>query len=226
MLAFSFYDGLKSQFEAAGTLDAEGIPATFFVPAGLLDATEEHMTRDAVAALADSGHEIGSHGLSHMNLLSLGTTDPYDAFRIETDREQLTYQIAGSQRILQTITGQPVIGIAPPYGRMGWDSLIASTYGYARSTKKHPITSHDNVYNLGSFSIKDATTEQEIDMMLATAATPDHLVILNFHDVAAESSEPRYALNPLRFAEIITRVKDAELNTVTIRHGLEYLGLV
>lgn len=67
------------------------------IPAALMNERQ-------IREMAESGHvEIGSHGLRHLNLTAL------------SDKE-LHAELAQSKRILEQITGKPVLGFCYPYG--------------------------------------------------------------------------------------------------------------
>lgn len=111
-VAITFDDGYTDLLaNAVPALVERRMPATFFVPSGLMGRTRMHgvegldvMTADAVARLAaEPGMEIGSHGHSHVSLAGL-------------DPERLEDEVAGSRSRLARITGRPVRWLAYPYG--------------------------------------------------------------------------------------------------------------
>jgi peptidoglycan/xylan/chitin deacetylase (PgdA/CDA1 family) len=94
--------------------------ATVFVLAGRLGGDNAWnakgprkplMTPDQVRQVAGAGMEIGSHGLRHVSLPSVGD-------------EELAAELLQSRHILQEITGQNVGGFCYPYGHL--DSRVVS----------------------------------------------------------------------------------------------------
>ncbi len=63
----------------------------------------EIMTREEVKHLADAGHEVGAHSMSHAHLN-------------ECSPEAAEYEITESKKQLEKILNQPVDSFAYPYG--------------------------------------------------------------------------------------------------------------
>jgi peptidoglycan/xylan/chitin deacetylase (PgdA/CDA1 family) len=121
LVGLTFDDGYADFAEyALPVLRRYGFTATVFVIAGrlggdnawdpagprkpLLDAAQ-------VAALAEAGVEIGSHGLKHVSL--------------PAEHGVLAAETGGSRRILQDITGQPASGFCYPYGHLDAEVVAA-----------------------------------------------------------------------------------------------------
>jgi len=114
-IALTADDGYASQHTHLRPLLRElGIPWTVFVLAGMLgkrndwdhpwvSPRERHLTPDEVRQLAGEGVTIGSHGMTHVNLTALP-----DA--------ALEEELARSRDILRNLSGQPVDGVAYPWG--------------------------------------------------------------------------------------------------------------
>lgn len=84
--------------ELLQTLEEKQVKATFFILGQWSDKYP-----DSVKAIAQAGHEIGSHSDSHRDLDSL-------------TREEITAEVTGGISKLEKITGQPVRLIRPPSG--------------------------------------------------------------------------------------------------------------
>jgi peptidoglycan/xylan/chitin deacetylase (PgdA/CDA1 family) len=118
--SLTFDDGFVDNLEQlAPLLDAEGAPATVFVPSGWLGRTHPYapqtrvMTAAEVRELNARGVEIGAHTHSHPDL----TTLPYDEAVAELRR--------GKQE-LEELLGVPVETLAYPYGRVNEETRRAS----------------------------------------------------------------------------------------------------
>ena len=107
----TFDDGFKDACDHAVPILAKyAVSATFFVTAGYMGGDhptfygqERCMSRDDVARLAHAGHEIGGHTVTHPKLASLAPAAAEG-------------EIADSKRLLEAITGTPVLSFAYPKG--------------------------------------------------------------------------------------------------------------
>jgi len=97
--------------QAVPVLSSRGIPAVFFVPAGLIreagtqpgDGTPEHMDWGQVRACVAAGFEVGAHGWSHT---SMGVVSDADLWR----------ETAHARHLVESAVGRPVRAFAYPYG--------------------------------------------------------------------------------------------------------------
>jgi peptidoglycan/xylan/chitin deacetylase (PgdA/CDA1 family) len=165
VVVITFDDGYADNHEiAAPTLDYFGLPATFFVSAGLVDTDTRfahdvksphrfsNLTWRQVTDLAARGFEIGSHGWSHKNLARY----PLE----EARREILRSRDALTQRL-----GIPPRSFAYPHGgredislevlreiRAAGFQVVASAYGGVN----HGSVLPDNVLRVGVSNAFDA----------------------------------------------------------------------
>ena len=113
LVGLTFDDGYADFLAyAVPVLQAYGFTATVFLIAGLLGGDNAWdnkgprkplMTAEQVGEAASAGMEIGSHGVSHVSLVS--TTD-----------EELAAETGKSKQILREVSGQDVAGFCYPYG--------------------------------------------------------------------------------------------------------------
>lgn len=142
VVVITFDDGYADNHDvAAPILQHFGLPATFFVTAGLMgtsrpfdhDASSPHrfanLSWEQIRSLAARGFEIGSHGLSHKNLA-------------RCTRDEARREIVQSRDILSEKLGKPARIFAYPFGgpdditleildeiRAAGFEIIASAYG-------------------------------------------------------------------------------------------------
>jgi peptidoglycan/xylan/chitin deacetylase (PgdA/CDA1 family) len=113
LVALTFDDGYADFCEhAMPLLERYGMTATLYAVSDRLgkindwdtDAPElPLMTADDLRAVAAAGHEVGSHGATHLHMSGI----PAD---------QLRYETAGSRATLEDVLQQPVDGFCFPYG--------------------------------------------------------------------------------------------------------------
>ncbi len=88
---------------------------------------------DLVRSIAQAGHEIASHGMTHTMLCRL-------------TREQLRCELLDSRRLLEDLTGKPVCGYrAPTFSitrKTAWALDVLADAGYAYDSSVFPVR-HD-----------------------------------------------------------------------------------
>lgn len=131
-VALTFDDGAAAVASLVAPLLSErGLRATVYCVAGRLGGTSDwnrrRYARFALVAerdlveLAAAGIEIGSHGLDHV---SLRKAAPAVARR----------EIVESKERLEHVIGLPVRSFAYPYGAVGCEELVGTTYDAACTT--------------------------------------------------------------------------------------------
>jgi len=132
----TFDDGYEDNYAyAAPLLDEVGAKATFFVLPKFAGADNSwnpkahyrvpHMNWEQTRQLADAGHEIGSHGLTHR---------PMDTLDLHTNREE----IESSKALIEDRLGREVTTFSYPYGitRPDITEVVEQCYRAAVSTVK------------------------------------------------------------------------------------------
>ncbi len=111
LLAVTLDDARHSVYENAHPIAAQlGVPLTVFVPTGLIGTADDTGNLDPfmdwrqVVSLAEAGHEIGAHSVSHPHLGSIGL-------------DQARTEIQNSKASLEEIIKRPVTSFAYPYGK-------------------------------------------------------------------------------------------------------------
>jgi peptidoglycan/xylan/chitin deacetylase (PgdA/CDA1 family) len=126
-LVLTFDDGWASQYHhAAPVLQAEGVPATFFVITRYLGELPGYMSWDHVRVLKELGHEVECHTQNHPSLDSLHAEDEGAAIA----------EIWESLAILEGRLGRSRRLFAYPNGRWNQSvvSLVARVYRGAVAT--------------------------------------------------------------------------------------------
>lgn len=127
----TFDDGFTDFYEhALPLLEKKRMKSTIFPVAGHIGkmstwdvmAKAKHLTAPMIREIAEKGHEIGSHTLTHANLPWLRS-------------KQLRKELQDSKSILEDITGTEVRSISFPFG--SWDKRVwetAKEVGYRYGT--------------------------------------------------------------------------------------------
>lgn len=131
LVALTFDDGYADFRERAmPVLERHGMTATVYVVAGRLDMTNDWdadapqvrlMAAGDIRAAAASGHEIGSHGWTHLRLAG-------------AEAAQLRHEVQASRAMLEDVLQEPVPGFCFPYGShddAAVDAVAAAGYRYA-----------------------------------------------------------------------------------------------
>ncbi|MCS0604983.1 polysaccharide deacetylase family protein [Streptomyces sp. LP11] len=130
LVGLTFDDGYADFVDhALPVLARRGCTATLFVLPGRLGGDNAWdplgprkplLTADGIRRARDAGMEIGSHGLTHVDLT-------------RADDTRLTAEITESRALLEELTGGPVAGFCYPYGtvdRRAMDAVRDAGYGY------------------------------------------------------------------------------------------------
>jgi peptidoglycan/xylan/chitin deacetylase (PgdA/CDA1 family) len=86
IVSLTFDDGWANQRDAAAMLSAHGMRGTFYVNSNRV-GTPGFLTWHELEALASVGHDIGGHGLDHVDLTTIGAQDA--GRQIEAERSTL-----------------------------------------------------------------------------------------------------------------------------------------
>lgn len=127
----TFDDGFNNFYtQALPVLDHFFIKVTLFPIAGFIGRCsawdvlprQNHLSRSQIREIADHGHEIGSHSMTHADLTLLPKSD--------VERE-----LHDSKHLLEDITGKPVTSLSFPFG--SWNKRVwemAQQIGYTQAT--------------------------------------------------------------------------------------------
>jgi peptidoglycan/xylan/chitin deacetylase (PgdA/CDA1 family) len=130
-LVITFDDGFHNFYSHAfPVLETCSVKVTVFPIAGFIGRPsdwdilprQEHLSKSNIREIAEHGHEIGSHTMTHADLTKLNTSD-------------LNRELRESKLALEDITGQPVTSLSFPFGfwnRRVWET--AQELGYTQAT--------------------------------------------------------------------------------------------
>jgi peptidoglycan/xylan/chitin deacetylase (PgdA/CDA1 family) len=130
-LVLTFDDGYEDFYtNVYPLLKKYKIKATLYVIINALDKPG-YLTKAQVREMAGSAYvEIGSHTFNHLDLKTL-------------NNRKTSFEIVKSKKILENISGQPVLSFCYPYGRYNNNDLkLASQAGYLASLTTEAGTIH------------------------------------------------------------------------------------
>jgi peptidoglycan/xylan/chitin deacetylase (PgdA/CDA1 family) len=122
LVGLTFDDGYTDFLDSAvPVLARHGMTASLYVVAGLLGRQNdwddgprlELLDAHGVRAVAEAGHEVGSHTLTHVRLAG-------------ADAGTLEREIAGSRRVLEDVLQRAVPGFCYPWGNFDATAAVAA----------------------------------------------------------------------------------------------------
>jgi peptidoglycan/xylan/chitin deacetylase (PgdA/CDA1 family) len=131
VVALTFDDGYRDNFEILEYLSGQGITPAVFIPTDFIGGRNRweysstffpsrHLDESQLRRLAGMGVIIGSHGASHRSLIG-------------GDDESIRRELTGSRERLEEITGRAVELISFPYGKVSRRIIeISRECGYRR----------------------------------------------------------------------------------------------
>jgi len=120
-------DGFKSVYSLAfPVLKEYGFPATLFLYTDFIGNGPNQLSWQEIREMIDAGMEIGSHTLSHSNLLNMKKKESHMDYL-----KRINQEILLSREILERNTGSLVQSFAYPYGVYSQEiKMLAKQAGY------------------------------------------------------------------------------------------------
>lgn len=188
-IALTFDDGPSSwTAEIAATFEAHGCRATFFLRGPAVEQRPE-----AVAALADAGHELGNHLWSHTDASTQGRAE----IRAELKRTARAVRLAGG--------GRPRL-VRPPYLKAPQRVAAAARWLGLRGIVQRSVAVSD-------WAAK--SVDEVFDPVLAAAAPGD---IVCLHDGISSDARDRDSREPTAAAvrRLVPALLENGLRPVTV----------
>lgn len=207
-LSITFDDGWLSSYQnTQALLQKHGLKATFYVSPGLLGQAG-YMRHADLEAVATAGHQIASHGNSHIDISA------FNERRVSTD-------LSAAHAYLRSTLSLDHIDFASPYGKNDHTALpiIKQLYASHRGTESgHNTKQNFELYNLRVFFVRRETTATEIREAIREAEKYNAWLILVYHQV--ESIEDSFAVSESTFAAHMQEVLGSGIAVQTVRDAL------
>jgi len=146
-IILTFDDGYENFYQNAyPELQKRGMKAVSYIIVNNI-GKDTYMTRDQIIEIENGGVEIGSHTLSHPNLVSSPDT-------------KVTSEVKDSKKYLEDIIGKNIISFCYPSGKFSrtTEALINSSgYEFAVTTKRGIATFND-LFALNRFRVNNGTS--------------------------------------------------------------------
>jgi peptidoglycan/xylan/chitin deacetylase (PgdA/CDA1 family) len=207
-VTLAFDDGDTSQqAHAVSVLEQYGWNGTFYIVTSWID-TPSYITTDQLIRLKDSGHEIGSHTVTHPWFWKY-----LPGFLIRSE-------LQNSQRTLKNMCGTGINSFASPYGFYGRRIINESKkyytnhrtvdYGFnTRSFDRHRIKVQEVLIHI---------TPQQVGKWIQFAQEQNYWLVLLYHRIN-ESAE-KWSTTPASFKEQMSILAKLDIPVLTMNNAL------
>ena len=212
MLSLTFDDGWSSIYtNGLPLLDKYDLTSTQYITTGFLNDQPDYMTDAMVREFLASGHEIGSHTVTHSDLSTLDATT-------------LNFELTESQARLRQLLGANVASsIASPFGSYNDSTLstIKQSYQSHRSTTAG-FNTKDNFdpYRIRVQNIETTTTSQEVAAWVDEAKANNAWLVLVYHQVTNSTDVDDYAVTLAKLDAELAYINASGIQTLTVSQAL------
>ena len=203
MVSLTFDDSWTTQHtNALPILQAANLKGTFYLTTQpIQDAWSGFMTVNQVKDIANKGHEIAGHTVTHADLTTLSQS------RINTE-------IKNSKTYLQGLVGQTVVSFAYPYGAL--NATVKNLLTQAGYTNARGVETTDKMA-LNSMCIETSNSLAEIKAEIDKAKANKQWFILCVHEV--KTGGDQYTMTPQKLQDVINYIKQTGIKVVTVKEG-------
>ncbi len=211
LISLTFDDGWSSIYSnGLPILQKYGLLSTQYLVSGKLNTTG-YMTTAMAQAFQSSGHEIGSHTVTHPDLTQLSEAGA-------------AAELMNSQATLRQLFGTTTTqSFASPYGlyNVATLSLIGQNYQSHRSTDVGFNTKDNfNPYNILVQHVERATTLAEVTAWVNQAKAEKAWLVLVFHAVSDAPDADEYSVSPSNLDAQLNAVKASGIPVKTLSEAL------
>ncbi|MDY7578259.1 polysaccharide deacetylase family protein [Herbaspirillum sp. RTI4] len=215
VVSFTFDDVPASACtNGAHTLEQHGVRGTFYIAGDLTDRLEQGIPCHSLAQLKllkESGHEIGSHGFSHIHY------DTLNDARLKLDLQR-------NSDFLDQLSIDPAwLNFAYPFGAYSLEAKLTCRKRFRSSRISgggHHEKSADlnalKTYRLYSTPVDAGSYESHLKRTVATKGW----LIINTHDVQASPS--RYGCTPERLNTAVAAALAAGCKVLPVDAAIDY----
>jgi peptidoglycan/xylan/chitin deacetylase (PgdA/CDA1 family) len=208
LLTLTFDDGEEDNTTTVlPLLDQYGFKSTQCFATTFIEGNQAAVNN--IKTIQNHGHEICSHTVTH-------------PFLTQDNAADLDYELKHAQDYLQSITGQPVVDFASPYG--DYNETVNNAikkYYQAHRTVDEGFNSKDNFdpYRLRVQNILDTTSANQITSWIQQAQANNTWLILVYHRVASSDIGP-YDTPVSAFPSHLAAIKASGIAVETMKDAL------
>lgn len=179
MVSLTFDDGFEENVSTVlPKLDAAGLKSTQFYSTQYVEGVAS--AEAGVRAFRDSGHEIGSHTVTHPFLTSL-------------DAGPLSYELTHSRDYLASLIGTPIQNFASPYGdyNVPVNNAIKPLFRSHRTVDEgYNSKDNFNIYRIRVQNMQNTTTLAQVQEWVNKAKADRTWLVLVYHRVTPNTPGP------------------------------------
>jgi len=209
LVTLTFDDGFEENVDTAlPVLANHGFLATYCFATQFLEGQPDNIAK--ARRIAQAGHEICSHTVTHPFLTRLSDSD-------------LTYELSHSKDVLESIMGQTVTSFASPYGDYNEhvNQAIVRYYTLHRTVDEGYNTKDNlNPYMLRVQNITPSTTIEQYRNWVDKAVQDKVWLIFVYH-VVAEANPGPFDVLALEFASQMDYLAQSAVTVLPLRDALQ-----
>lgn len=215
MVSFSFDDAPGTAAAAgAALLEAGRLSGTYFICAGTMGEEGPmglNASSEAIARLAEAGHEIACHTYSHLDCGIAADAD------MSADCER-------NRRALEDIGSRPPETFAYPFGEVSVTAkrTLRGRFGLLRALHHGLIETGADLNQAPAVGIEGPDGEAVASRWLDAAANRKAWLILYSHDVRSDPSA--WGCTPQALGRLVEKALTGGFDVVTVAEGCRRIG--
>lgn len=216
-ISICFDDGRKNQFDYAFQLmETMGMTGTYYIPTARIrdfSGNSAYMSVEEIQTLQTHGNEIGSHGQTHTNFLTLSNST-------------IRQECYASKQILQSF-GLTVNNIAYPFGgtnptvdAIASEYYRSGRYAYTKNFVMNPPISKFALFARAG-EAGDNSTLMRLKSMVDQVYSANGWGVVFFHNVIPDVYDRNYTISTQDFSAFLNYVFSKGVLTITVNQALD-----
>jgi peptidoglycan/xylan/chitin deacetylase (PgdA/CDA1 family) len=213
LVTLTFDDGWQDIYtNGLPLMNKYGLTSTQYIVSGYVNGPK-YMTAAQIKAFQSKGHEIGSHTVSHANLVTLTPA-------------QLTAELQNSQTQIRSLFGtNTAFNIASPYGSYN-DNVVTNMKKYYRSHRSTDVgfNSKDNFnpYNIVVQNVEADTSNAQVAAWANKAQAENTWLVLVYHQVGNTlTPEEEWGVRTADLDAQLAHIKSTGVTVKTLGEALD-----